>query len=301
MVPRISVVIPTYNRARDLERAITSVLAQTFDDFEVLVIDNQSTDDTAAVVAQFSDRRISLHSVDNQGVVAKSRNMGIHLARGEYVAFLDSDDWWTRTKLRVSLDSLESGAAVVFHHLYLVTHPRQRVHLRKVRARDLRRPVFRDLLHNGSAIPQSSVVMRRDLLVEVGGMPEDRELVAMEDYMCWLNAARLTEKFLRVRGTLGYYWAGGGNLSSDARMIAILDRVMEVYRTEPRAMATAQMPPWIAYAYGRAHYNLGDYQTSLRHIALIDPATAPFMIVVRATLTKAAIALSAWRRPTHRK
>jgi len=296
MPPRISVIIPTYNRARDLERALASVLVQTFSDLEVLVIDNHSTDDTASVIARLADPRVSLHSIDNQGIVAKSRNLGIHLARGEFVAFLDSDDWWAPGKLRASLTGLEGGADVVFHHLYLVRRPRQKVYLRKVRARSLRSPVFHDLLINGVALPQSSVVMRRSLLLEIGGMPEDREFVAMEDYVCWLRAARRTERFLRIRGTFGYYWACGGNLSSDARTIAILDRVLSEYSGQLTACGLTSMPAWIAYAYARAHYRMGSLARARVYLAMINRNTAPFSIAAKASFTRAELALANWRR-----
>ncbi len=296
MAPRISVVIPTYNRARDLERALASVLGQTFDDFEVLVVDNHSTDDTQTVIARFADSRVSLYNIDNEGVVAKSRNLGIRLARGEFVAFLDSDDWWTPNKLRASLEGLEAGADVVFHHLYLVTRPEQKVYLRKVRARDVRSPVFRDLLINGAALPQSSVVMRRSLLLEIGGMPEDREFVATEDYVCWLRAARQTERFHRIRGTLGYYWAGGGNLSSDARTLAILDRLVCTYSEELKVDGVNSMPAWIAYAYARAHYNHRAYGATLSYLDRLDSNTSPFGIAVKAMLTRAAVAVAYWRQ-----
>ena len=188
-------VIPTYNRARDLERALDSVVAQSCRDLEVLVVDNHSTDDTAAVVERYNDSRIALHFVTNEGIVARSRNLGIRRARGEFVAFLDSDDWWTPRKLEASVAVLDAGADVVYHHLFLVTRPHQNVLWRRVWARDISSPVFDDLLLNGTALPQSSVVMRRDLLLSVGGMPEERDVVAMEDYLCWLKAARMTERF----------------------------------------------------------------------------------------------------------
>lgn len=87
-----SIVIPTYNRARLLERAITSVLAQDYSDFEVIVADDASTDNTAEVVARFDDSRIRYLRSEQNGGNAAARNLGAKHARGEYIAFLDSDD-----------------------------------------------------------------------------------------------------------------------------------------------------------------------------------------------------------------
>ncbi|MCZ6672971.1 MAG: glycosyltransferase family 2 protein [Verrucomicrobia bacterium] len=101
--PRVSVIIPTYKRAHMVARAINSVLAQTFADFELLVIDDCSEDNTEEVVKGIEDARIRyLPRSVNQGASA-ARNTGIHAARGEYFAFLDSDDQWIPTKLETQL------------------------------------------------------------------------------------------------------------------------------------------------------------------------------------------------------
>ena len=96
--PTVSVIIPTYNRAHLLPRALESVLAQTFEDLEVLVVDDGSTDGTEAVVTGYDDRVRYLRQPQNAGVSA-ARNRGLREARGEFVAFLDSDDEWFPEKL----------------------------------------------------------------------------------------------------------------------------------------------------------------------------------------------------------
>lgn len=109
-MPTVSVVIPTYNRADVLPRAIDSVLDQTFDDFELIVVDDHSTDNTRDVVAHYEDPRIRYerHDVNKNGAAA--RNTGIERARGEFVAFLDSDDRWLPEKLTRQVATLEAGS-----------------------------------------------------------------------------------------------------------------------------------------------------------------------------------------------
>src|SRR6185436_13966279 len=92
-----------------------------------------SADDTEEAVARLNDRRIQLLKVHNHGVIAVSRNLGIRRAVGDYVAFLDSDDWWTSRKLELSVRALEADADIVYHDLYLVRSADS--HLRWVRAR----------------------------------------------------------------------------------------------------------------------------------------------------------------------
>lgn len=106
-MPRVSVIVPTYNRADLLPRAIDSALEQTVDDLEVVVVDDGSTDDTSSVLAAYDDSRVrTVVHATNQGANV-ARNTGIDHARGEYVAFLDSDDEWRSDKLERQLETLE--------------------------------------------------------------------------------------------------------------------------------------------------------------------------------------------------
>jgi glycosyltransferase involved in cell wall biosynthesis len=133
----VSVVIPTYNRANDLKRALASVVAQTWGNWEAVVVDNHSADNTREVVEAFREARIRLLSVHNEGVIAVSRNLGVANARGEFVAFLDSDDWWVPTKLERSMQALSRGADVVYHDLHIVRPGRKWWHSKTAATRPL--------------------------------------------------------------------------------------------------------------------------------------------------------------------
>jgi len=111
--PLISVVIPTFNRARCVGDAIESVLAQTCRDYEVIVVNDGSTDDTSEVLAKFGDR-IGVVRQENQGV-SEARNTGIRAARGEWVAFLDSDDVWTPNRLQTNVAGITKHPEAVGH------------------------------------------------------------------------------------------------------------------------------------------------------------------------------------------
>lgn len=294
--PRVSVVIPTYNRARDLRRCLGSLCRQTVTDFEVLVCDDGSSDDTADVVREYEARLDITYDVSvNWGGAARPRNRGIAIARAPYVAFLDSDDWWAPRKLAKSVEILERGADVVYHDLYLVRRAGQRTFWRRAHARELRRPVYRDLVMNGNALPLSSVVIRRSLLETIAGMPEDRALIAMEDYACWLNAARVTDNFVRISGTLGYYWAGGGNISGDARTIELLDVFERRYGDPGNAAQLHPEPSWLAYARGRAFYRLGDQARARYHLGLVNARRVSPVTTARTLWMRLALAMTSRR------
>ena len=266
MSVRVSVVIPTFNRARDLKRALTSVISQTFQDWEVLVVDNHSEDDTAGVVAGFRDPRLQLLSVHNHGVIGVSRNRGVTRARGEHIAFLDSDDWWLPGKLAHCVRVLEGGADVVYHDLFLAKSCASRPRLRRAWTRPLRAPVLTDLLEGGNALVNSGVVVRRSALQAAGGLSEDPRIASWEDYECWLRLARVTERFQRLDEVLGFYWAGGGNISAPARTVRNLAHLREMYFVPAGRAHDSQLPAWYHYSLGRAHCQLGAYRQAAHHL-----------------------------------
>lgn len=257
-MPRVSIVIPTYNRARDLRRALASVAVQTISDFEVLVMDDGSQDDSRAVVEAFDDQRFKYSWEEPSGGPAHPRNRGIAQSIGEYIAFLDSDDWWKPNKLEESLKALERGADVVYHDLVRTGRFRFLPFQRTVPTRQLPDDAFHDLLANGNALNTSSVVVRRSLISQIGGFDEARDLVAIEDYDAWLRLAQVTRRFRRIDTALGYYWEGGGNITNPARTLRNLDTLERRYARDLAEVRRSHGLFWMAYMKARAHYLLGN-------------------------------------------
>ena len=179
----VSVIIPTYNRARTLIRAISSVLYQTFTDHEVIVVDDGSNDGTEARLEPVMGRIRYLRHPDNMGVSA-ARNEGIKASRYPFVAFLDSDDYWLPKKLSAQMDFFERNPGAVacqteeiWIRKGLRVNPRKR-HLKP--SGDIFVPSLKLCL-----VSPSAVVLKRALLDEVGLF--DEELPACEDYDLWLR------------------------------------------------------------------------------------------------------------------
>lgn len=201
----VSVVIPTYNHARYLGRALQSVLDQTYVNWEAIVIDNHSTDNTDELMASFADPRITYLKIHNQGVIAASRNAGIRAAKGEWIAFLDSDDWWTADKLQACFDCINDRVDLAYHDLEIVTDQPRLFRTKKINSWQVKPPVLIDLMTRGNAIATSSAVVRTRLLKQVNGMNESPDMVAAEDYNTWLRIAQLTNGFKYVPTQLGFY------------------------------------------------------------------------------------------------
>jgi len=203
--PLVSVVVPTYNHARYLGRALQSVLDQTYTNWEVIVIDNHSTDNTDEVITSIADSRLTYLKIHNNGVIAASRNAGIRVARGAWIAFLDSDDWWTADKLQACFERINGQVDLIYHDLEIVTGQPRLFGRKTIRSWQVKTPVLMDLLLKGNSIVNSSVLVRKRLLEQIGGIDENVEMIAAEDYNTWLRIAKLTDQFIYLPRRLGFY------------------------------------------------------------------------------------------------
>lgn len=192
MPPFFSVVIPTFNRAELLREAVQSVLDQTFGDFELIVVDDHSTDDTAQVIRSFSDPRLSFLSNYRGRGGAGTRNAGIFRARGEWVAFLDDDDTWHPHKLSILHKKIleAGGSSGLIYTGYAQYDYKKRVET------DSRLPekegwLQRELLYKNYIGTFSVVAIRTDLLLVAGGL--DEEFLAMQDMELYARIARITK------------------------------------------------------------------------------------------------------------
>ena len=110
-MPKVSVIIPTYQRAHLVSQAIESVLAQTYSDYEIIVVNNGSTDNTTEVLSQFGDKIRVIHLHANTGP-SVARNLGMNASNGRYLAFLDDDDLWLPNKLEKQIPYLDSHSNI---------------------------------------------------------------------------------------------------------------------------------------------------------------------------------------------
>ncbi|WP_176555132.1 glycosyltransferase [Butyricimonas sp. Marseille-P3923] len=204
--PLFSIVIPSYNYAHYIDRCIDSVLEQCYKNWEIIIVDNYSTDNTEEVVKRYADKRIHFIKNHNNGIIAISRNKGIELAKGEWICFLDADDWWKSDKLETCLPFLDDYD-FIYHNV--------EVKKKEINCDGLRRFPFRkvkgenilsDLLIKGNCICNSTVVVRKKIVDQVGKLSEDKDLIAVEDFDYWLRVALVTTRFKCVDKVLGYYW-----------------------------------------------------------------------------------------------
>lgn len=213
-MPIISVIIPAYNSAHYLTTAVDSVIAQTFQDFEVLVIDDGSTDETEMVMQHYGPP-VRYFRQRNSGV-AVARNRGIEESRCRYVAFLDADDTWLPEKLERQLEALNSApnAGACYSARILVDAALRPLRLLRSERRG---GTLEDLICLGNVVGSpSAVIASRDLLRQVGGF--DREMSQCADWDMWVRLAMLTE-FVYVDEPLATYRQHAANMSLNVGLL----------------------------------------------------------------------------------
>ncbi|MEX0333147.1 glycosyltransferase family 2 protein [Vibrio tubiashii] len=209
-LPLVSIVIPLYNAENYIEETLQSIVNQTYKNFEVIVVDNASTDSSLNVVKQFStdiDSLIVIESNKNSGGPACPRNIGIECAKGEYIAFLDSDDVWENCKLEVQIELMEQGGFNFTCTNRVFIDKSSRLFSRKMDS------IFKSRTGNyglkelivRNDITTSSVMISRDFLGS-NKFSELSNFICVEDYLLWLSLMSRDEcEFYHIKENLVRY------------------------------------------------------------------------------------------------
>jgi glycosyltransferase involved in cell wall biosynthesis len=269
MTPLVTAAIPTYNRARFLRGAIDSVLGQTFRDYEVVVVDDGSTDETPEILAEYGNRIRHVRQ-DNAGRSA-ARNRCIGEARGRYVSFLDSDDRWLPEKLAVHVPVLEERPRVgmVHGHIDVIDeHDRPRDDLTAFHHELWTRAHRNGVTYAGYALEcrcfSSATTFRREVFDRVGLYDES---LALDDYELYLRVALEYEIVFLERSVALYRYHGDNMSPRDLTLGQIqgaekhLALIAERDRVPERARARRNLHAMLARSYNV----LGDQQRARRH------------------------------------
>jgi len=277
-MPAVSVIIPAYNQGHYLRQAVQSVLDQSYDDFEIVVVDDGSTDNTREVVGLFSDPRICYVYQENQGLSA-ARNTGIGHASGAYLAYLDCDDLFLPRKLELQLEVLEGDRALGFvagQAIPIDEQGNRAGHIFRVRP-----PEAGHRLLLGNPLHVGSVMVRREWQERAGFF--DTSLRSYEDWDMWLRLARAGCRMGWVDQPVSLYRFHREQMTRDGRQMteatfAVLEKVFSD-PSLPQAWRAMREE-----AYSNAHiraaaqaYRAGDYALGKQHLreaVLLNPALA---------------------------
>ena len=198
----VSVVVPTFNHAKFLNQALQSIIEQSYQNWEAIIVNNFSTDETLQIIESFNEPRFKVINFQNNGIIAASRNEGIRRSSAPFIAFLDSDDMWYSEKLSRCLVELEGGNDLVCHgEKWVSADTRQR----NIVYGPASNATHDKLLFRGNCLSTSATIVRRDILNKVGGFSEDSTFTTAEDYELWLKISQITSRFIFLDEILGEY------------------------------------------------------------------------------------------------
>ncbi len=247
-IAKVSVIIPTHNRAEFLPSAITSVLNQTFQDFEIIIVDDGSKDNTQEVVLNFNDKRIKyIRNEVNKGE-AGSRNVGILNSNAGYIAFLDDDDEWLPDKLRLQVDLLENNPSivgVVYTGYVEVDRSNNKIIWQMVPAK--RGNIYKDILVKNYVGVPSTVVLRRACFEKVSLF--DENIIYPTDYDMWI---RLSDKFCfeYIKESLVRYYVHERSISGNLELrIRGAEKILKKYEQSfsLNSKAHSQCPTFVGF------------------------------------------------------
>ena len=190
MLPRVSVIIPTFNSEDTICNAVESVLTQTYHPHEIIVVDDGSTDATIKVLRPYQDKIRYIFQPNQER--SSARNHGLRMAEGDFIAFVDSDDWWLPNKLHKQIDLFRTNPklGMVYSQAYVVNNTGKRLALTGVAGTQNDQEEFYCELLTGNLIPSPTPLIRRNILLAVGGF--DESLCQGEDWDCWLRVGQIS-------------------------------------------------------------------------------------------------------------
>ena len=218
-----SVVITNYNHEKFIMKSIKSVLNQSFKNFELIIIDNYSSDNSKKIIRSFKDKRIKFFQIKNKGIIAKSRNYGIKKAKSDWIAFLDSDDYWFKNKLEIFFNTIKrNNNFQVFSNNETMRFESKEKYKNLISVKNYNpkeNEFYKDLIILGNKLSLSATVVNRKFLTKNKiFFREKKKFVTAEDYDFLLNLSLNGAKFYFLNKILGVYFIHNSNLSSKRKL-----------------------------------------------------------------------------------
>ena len=212
-----SVIIPSYNGIFYLKKCINSVLNQTYKMFEIIVIDNNSSDGSQDYIKSLKSSKIKLLITDNYGSIAKSRNIGIENAKGNWISFLDSDDYWHPDKLKlVAYKIINEKPDIVSHDKFIVDKKNKTIITNKYKNKIIEKNILKYLISKSNLYSTSTISIRKEFLNTNNLFFDERLVLAtVEDYDLWIRLTMKNPKVANIKSRLSYYRVHKNNASKN--------------------------------------------------------------------------------------
>jgi len=255
MTPLISIITPTYQRAEFIEEMLKSILVQTYSNWELILVDDGSTDNTVELIKPYlNDQRIKYHYQENNGQ-SSARKKAIQLAEGEYLAFLDSDNVWIPTRLELGLKAIESDPTIDLTYGDIVEIDIDSVEQPTQNMKRFSGAVAPELVKD-NFITMNTVLVKKTAVIKVGAFRS--EVKRADDYDMWLRLSA-EHNFLYVPKIMVKYRVMDDQISSNkaGRFIANKEIVEHFHNVFPVALtATEKKQGWSSFYLRKAYYEM---------------------------------------------
>jgi glycosyltransferase involved in cell wall biosynthesis len=276
----VSIILPTYNRGFLILKTINSILNQTYENFELIIIDDGSTDNTSDLINSLNDERIIYTKILNSGGPAKPRNIGLNLSKGTFIAFCDDDDIWNDNKLQICINELNNRSDFVYHNFLITGGNLKHLFFNKISSRRLKIPYYNDLINNGNTIINSSVVFKKELFNNVGLLDENKNLIAAEDYDYWLRLSLVAKKMTLINLILGEYNISVNSISRN------YNKVLSYTTYIKNKYNISEEPTWMLYNFYKTSTLLKDKKKSNFYFKLISRRKVNFILKIKIFIIK---------------
>jgi len=303
--PTVSVIIPTYNRAAFLRRSIESILSQTYRDFELIVVDDASTDNTEEVVRSFNDEKIRyIRHKQNSGTSAAPHNTGLKAARGEYIAHQDDDSEWLPQKLDKEMNAFEKASprvGVVYTAMWLIIDNKRTY---------FHSPHMIDIMHKEKNIHKAilqrcfvgnqSTLTKKECFDRVGVF--DEKLPGCEDWDLWIRVSKYYDfRFIDEPLVTANYSPGASHYSQSAHargMILVLEKYFQEFKEhDKRLLAERYFNSGAALCINEDTTQFTEGRRSLQKAAKICPLNLEYILASLTSLSGPALFHN---RPLHK-
>lgn len=228
-----SIIVPTYNRYEELFKSLDSLEKQTYKNFEVIVFDDGSTDNTFEVISYYKKKlNLIYFRQENSGKPAIVRNKAIKKSNNEYIAFLDSDDWWDKDKLLIANRYINMYPKSIYYTdtVCVGKDKKGSFSMKNHNSKTINNFCsFKDLIINGNTITTSSCVVYKKHIYKVNLFNIDDQYIAWEDYDLWLRMSLLKVKFIHIKRPLTFYYHSPKSITNSKRIIKIQKAIKEVW------------------------------------------------------------------------
>lgn len=274
-IPNISIILPVYNRQHTIARAIQSVLCQTYKHFELIIVDDASTDQTESVVSSFRDSRICYLSHDRTKGASAARNTGIRHAKGEWIAFHDSDDEWMPEKLSKQVEIINQfgstdPAPIIYTGFYRYNQNGAREYIPPNSITVKEGFIVHSLL-KGNFVSTQTVILKKECIEKVGGF--DENLPRFQDWELWLRLAP-EHPFILIDEPLVNVYFSEKSISADSSLIVEAYRIIYEKHQKLLAKVNPRDASFFLASYGHnlcLSGNLKEGRTILKNSLKLNP------------------------------